>query len=326
MMNSLERILGMLEAFERHGSPETFNVESLYERLAGFERRYPVFCHYLSASLYDETRQLLMARREPITSPPEVAVIMAVHRPRADLLEMAIRSALEQIGVATRLMVSIDGEPDDLELVSRVLAGLPHEGHRVTMLQSPVNEGVGCCRNRALKACTATYFTFLDSDDVFHPLRCLHAWLLLESQSLVRVNTGYSRVSLDQGKLVLLNNQLWANGGTSFLAHTSVLSSYGYLAPLRFWEDTEYQNRLTHYQARMLNAAAVGHYQHTECDPGYHSLATRWRQEAHVIRGHPYLCGTTWGAMDEETAALSRKFQDLYAQLEPSELVNAFPP
>jgi glycosyltransferase involved in cell wall biosynthesis len=286
---------------------------------------YPVFCHYLSTSLYEESRSLLMDRKAPILKPPEISVIMAVHRPNVDLLAMAIRSALEQIGVATSLIISIDGEPSDHALVQDILTKLAPKGKRVRVLLSPQNEGVGRCRNRALTLCRTDYFTFLDCDDIFHPLRCLHAWLILESMSVMRVNTGYSRVSLVDGKIILLNSNLCQNGGNSFLAKTTLLGNYGYLAPLRFWEDTEYQTRLGSYGVSMLSATAVGHYQNTSCSHDYRSLATRWRQEVHLIQGHPYLCGTSWGVIDDETLAIRQHFLDLYSRLKIHELADEFP-
>ncbi|GDX77118.1 hypothetical protein LBMAG41_21960 [Cyanobium sp.] len=78
------------------------------------------------------------------------------------------------------------------------------------------NRGVGLCRNRAFQEVTAPFFSCLDADDIFHPLRCLHALLALQSSGVDRLNTGWSRVSLDENKIVLINDRLHCTGQSSF--------------------------------------------------------------------------------------------------------------
>jgi hypothetical protein len=141
-----------------------------------------------------------------------------------------------------------------------------------------------------------------------------------------RLNTGYSRVSLRQRKILLLQQSFTAVGGNSFPACSGLLASHGYLAPLRFYEDSEYQNRLAHFGVPMAGCAAVAHYQNSEAAASHRSLASRWRWEQHAIAGHPYLCSTVIGAIDAETEAIRDHYNALCARLEPGGLAAAFPP
>jgi hypothetical protein len=124
---------------------------------------------------------------------------------------------------------------------------------------------------------------------------------------------------------VLLQQRLTAVGGNSFLASSALLNSHGFLAPLRFYEDTEYEERLKHYRVPMKSCLAVGHYQNTELYSDYESLATRWRKEAHSIDGHPWLCGTVLGAMDIATSKIRDQYAALYRRVPKEQIASAFP-
>lgn len=297
-----------------------------FDTLTAFDQQFWTFTRYLSLPLYEETSALLQQEGQLLTEAPRIAVVMAVYRPNPQLLRLAIRSALEQVGVRVHLYLSLDGPEGNASLVQEVLTELDTDPEQLSVITQPENRGVGLTRNAALAQLQEEWYTFLDCDDIFHPLRLLHAWLVMKNHNISFLNTSYSRVSLHQKKIVLLQQSLSSVGGNSFLAHRSVLNTYGYLAPLRFWEDTEYQQRLRHFGLTILSTHAIGHFQNTDLTPSYRSLATRWRQEAHTINDHPWLCGTVLGEIDEETLAIRNHFQSLYPRLTIDQLPAVFPP
>lgn len=296
--------------------------------LLDFDAEYWTFVRYLSLPLYEELQGLLSnSSMEGWRQRPALAVVIPVHRPSEHLLRSALRSLRQQVGVAIECLISVDGRQEDLDLVHRLLTeqGGEEEHWKASVFFSEVNRGVGKCRNRALREITSRWFTLLDDDDVFHPLRCLHGWLLMHLHGVPLVSTSWSRVSMSQKKIVLINNSLVNCGVNSFIAATDLLGTYGYMADLRYFEDTEYMQRLQFFQVPMMSSAKVGHYLHTEPNPEYLSLASRWRQEVHPIEGHPYLCGSVIGGIDEECAGYERDYQRRYREALAEGLARAFP-
>ena len=322
----LSRITTICDGLARHPAWDDKQQRVAFDRLSAFDHDFWTFTRYLSLPLYEETNALLHQGDLSILDPPTIAVVMALHRPEPPLLTLAIRSALESVGVRVHLHLSLDGPEGNLPLVEDVLAALAVDRQQVSVHLHPQNRGVGLCRNAALELMQQEWFTFLDCDDIFHPLRLLHAWLETTRHHITFLNTSYSRVSLRQRKIVLLQQGLSSIGGNSFFANRSVLTNYGYLAPLRFWEDSEYQQRLRHFALPMLSSRVIGHYQNTDLAPGYQSLATRWRKEAYSIEGHPWLCGTVLGDIDVETDTIRSHFLALYPRLRAEQLAKVFPP
>jgi glycosyltransferase involved in cell wall biosynthesis len=95
------------------------------------------------------------------------------------------------VGVAIDCLISVDGRVEDRQLVEEVVAELEAAGDdshwRVSVFLLERNRGVGLCRNRAFQEVTAPFFSCLDADDIFHPLRCLHALLALQSSGVDRL-------------------------------------------------------------------------------------------------------------------------------------------
>lgn len=326
ILEHLGRIGDFCCALARHEAWSDERCQAAFDLLAAHDQEFWAFTRYLSLPLYEETMSLL---REPglnLRTPPDIAVVMAVHEPDPELLRLSVRSALAQVGVRVHLHLSLDGPEGNAERVHRTLDELGADPSRVHVHGHPENRGVALCRNAALAKMQEEWFTFLDCDDIFHPLRLLHAWLAMHSLNVVWLSTTCSRVSIEQKKIVLLQQSLSASGMNSFLAHRQVLARYGYLAPLRFWEDSEYQLRLAHFEAPMISCSAVGHYANTRLDDTGSSLGRRWRQEAHVIEGHPWLCGTVLGEIDDETQAIRAHYQALHARLAPEQLSEIFTP
>ncbi len=323
-LEHLGRIAELCDALQR-AQPAT-SLEAVHDALSRFDGEYWTFTKYLSLPLYQETLALLRQAGSSLVTPPRIAVVMAVHRPDPGLLRQSLVSLFSQVGVRVEPVLSLDGPEGGVEVVESVLAELGERAGSLDLVVGATNQGVGPCRNAALRRIRAEWFSFLDCDDIIHPLRCLHAWLALHALDVQRLNTGYSRVSLRQRKILLLQQSLTAVGGNSFLACSALLASHGYLAPLRFYEDSEYQNRLAHFGVPMAGCAAVAHYQNSEAEASHQSLARRWRREQHAIEGHPYLCGTVIGAIDAETEAIRDHYTALYGRLEPGGVAAAFPP
>jgi hypothetical protein len=302
-------------------------------KLLDFDSSFWTFSHYLSLPLYKETLLLLNSGLAASWLPerPRLAVVLPVYCADRDLLQMALQSLQNQLGVQLDVWISIDGRDQDRELVADVLSQLEAEAGATAIVSLQVlhgssNVGVGRCRNRALQNITAPWFTCLDADDIFHPLRCLHALLLLRQLGVERLNTGWSRVSLRQRKIILINGLMASHGHNSFVACTSLLQRYGYLADLRVHEDTEYQQRLQFFQVPMQATSAVGHYLNSEVTPNYQSLSTPLRKNVHAIDDHPYLCGSVIAEADDERLRINQQYQQHYRQLFASALLAAFPP
>ncbi len=302
-------------------------------KLLDFGSRFWTFSHYLSQPLYTETLLLLNSGLAASWLPerPRLAVVVPVYRADRELLQMALHSLHSQVGVDLDVWLSIDGRDQDQQLVADVLSQLEAESEATAIgslrvLHGGSNVGVGRCRNRALRNITTPWFTCLDADDIFHPLRCLHALLLLRQLGVERLNTGWSRVSLRQRKIILINGLMASHGHNSFVACSSLLQRYGYLADLRVHEDTEYQQRLQFFQVPMQATATVGHYLNSEVTPNYQSLSTPLRKDVHIIEDHPYLCGSVIAEADDERLRLHQQYQQHYRQLFSSALLVAFPP
>jgi glycosyltransferase involved in cell wall biosynthesis len=95
-----------------------------------------------------------------------VSVIIPTYN-RADLVERAVRSALEQTYPVSEVIVVDDGSRD---ATRAVLAGLMLAplGDRIAYIYQD-NQGVSMARNRGIQSATGELIAFLDSDDVWEP-------------------------------------------------------------------------------------------------------------------------------------------------------------
>ena len=326
----LERIQACVEAIATLPWIEAGEPQAILQVLLDFDSDHWTLVKYLSLPLYGELVSLLQQGVGPGCLPerPALAVVVPVFEASEALLLPALQSLHGQVGVAIECLISVDGRREDLDLVERLLAKLGDGGPHFTVrvLFGEENTGVARCRNRAMKEMSAPCFTWLDDDDRFHPLRCLHGLLVMALQGVSRINTGWSRASMSQKKIVLINDRLSSFGHNSFIAKSELLEQYGYLADLRIWEDSEYMQRLDHFGVPSLNSPIVGHYLHTEPTASHQSLASGWRQEVHAIEGHPYLCGTVIGKISDELVVREKIYLDLYKSILSASFVKQFPP
>lgn len=97
-----------------------------------------------------------------MSSPPQVSIVIPVFNGAAFLTE-TLRAVQSQRHSNWELIVVDDASTDDsLAVVAR--SGVPAQ------VVSQANAGVSSARNRGLAASTGTFVTFLDQDDVWHPL------------------------------------------------------------------------------------------------------------------------------------------------------------
>lgn len=94
---------------------------------------------------------------------PEVSVIIPAYN-RAERLERAVRSVLEQKGARFELLVVDDASEQPAEALYCELEGL---GHRV--IRQEQNRGPGPARNVGAKVARGEWLAFLDSDDHWLP-------------------------------------------------------------------------------------------------------------------------------------------------------------
>jgi len=327
-----DRIGALLEGLKKFPWLNDYELGKIADSLLDFDGKHWPFIRILSLPLYGELTGLLLSESALpyLQERPRISVVIPVYKARRELLLLGLDSLLKQVAVGIDCLISIDGCEEDRQLVQEVLAELGAEQEtkhwKASVFMLERNRGVGMCRNRALSELKTPFFTCLDADDVFHPLRCLHAYLVLQISGVDRVNTGWSRVSLQQRKIVMINGQLSTHGHNSFMARSELLEKYGFLADLRVHEDTEYMQRLRHFHVPMLDSSIVSHYLNSEVAHDYESLSTPLRQEVIPIDNHPYLCGTVLASADEERLQIERQHQSLYEQVMSTACLQAFPP
>jgi cellulose synthase/poly-beta-1,6-N-acetylglucosamine synthase-like glycosyltransferase len=176
-LTHLDRIAAVVDALRPIPWMDVAELERISLQLLDFDANHWPFLRGLSFPLYVELTALLASGEAlpHLKSRPRIAVVMPVYAPRRDLLKTALDSLRGQVGVAIDCLISVDGRVEDRELVEEVVAELEAAGDdshwRVSVFLLERNRGVGLCRNRAFQEDTAPFFTCLDADDIFHPLR-----------------------------------------------------------------------------------------------------------------------------------------------------------
>jgi succinoglycan biosynthesis protein ExoO len=107
---------------------------------------------------------------------PDVSVIVAAWK-AVDVVERAVRSALQSRGVTVEVIVVDDASPDGTFPLLRQLA--THEP-RLLIDQLPTNAGPAAARNRAIARATARFIAVVDADDEIEPDRLARLVALAE--------------------------------------------------------------------------------------------------------------------------------------------------
>lgn len=106
---------------------------------------------------------------------PTVSVIIPTYN-RADLIERAVRSVLDQTFTDLECLVVDDGSTDETVSVVRSI-----DDDRVTVIEHGENGGAAAARNAGIDASSGEYLAFLDDDDVWRPEKLAKQIDLLES-------------------------------------------------------------------------------------------------------------------------------------------------
>jgi glycosyltransferase involved in cell wall biosynthesis len=120
---------------------------------------------------------------------PFFSVVIPVYN-RADVLETALRSVLDQTFQDFEIVVADDGSKDDpAAVIARI--GDP----RIRLLRQD-NAGGAAARNLGIDAARGVFTAFLDSDDIFlpHHLQAMHDLLAGTTNTV-----GYARIVVDRG-------------------------------------------------------------------------------------------------------------------------------
>lgn len=94
---------------------------------------------------------------------PETTVVIPTYN-RADVLQRAMDSVLDQTVRDFELVVVDDGSTDDTQTVVE-----SYDDDRVRYVAHETNRGANVARNTGIEVAEGTYVAFLDSDDEWHP-------------------------------------------------------------------------------------------------------------------------------------------------------------
>ena len=92
---------------------------------------------------------------------PLVSVIIPTYN-RADFIEKAIQSVLNQTYSNFEIIVVDDGSTDSS---AQIIQKLAEKDHRIRYYKLEVNSGVSIARNTGISLVRGKYIAFLDSDD-----------------------------------------------------------------------------------------------------------------------------------------------------------------
>ena len=203
-------------------------------------------------------RQLL---EPPVARPTlPITVVITCHRPRLDLLHLALQSlALQSVAVQEVLVVD-DGSPvaeaaglaDLLESAGEVLA-LP-----LRLLRQEANQGQYACRNLAITQMTGEVLAIHDDDDLSHPLRLERQWQVLQ-QGAAAVYARHVRLDESMGAPQADGDggAFFGDGITTLLLRRQTALELGGFYPVRSRGDVDFRRRLV----ERYGAARVGRLQ-----------------------------------------------------------------
>ncbi len=306
---------------------QVLSVPLIWKQLQWISTSFPNLNKILSANIVEETiNEIALFGGKKLVSLPSITYIIPVHNCDPELISLTIESLANQIAVQIQSIFIIDGESsNDAATLANCLADKKQLiGAKV--IQHDANKGVAAARNTGMKQITTEFFSWLDANDIIHPLRSIHGILRLINNGAIRINTSYARAILKTGKLVLRNHKFGHIGHTSFIATKEILDKFGYLVDLRAHEDTEYQRRLEYFNANMCSTEVIGHY--LDLNPGssshLHLSHDTW-ESLEIIEGHSYLGATYSGKATAERQAIALKYGLFYEKILRESLMQSFP-
>lgn len=300
-----------------------FNTHKILRR---FYESYPSFWRYLCPNIARNTiRQIQIAQQHRLRIIPEITYILPVYQCDKTKIQESINSIRDQIGVETKCIIVIDGTgPADMDTIKHAINS-SGSAKIFSILDKKENKGVACARNTGMRHINTEYFSWLDANDVIHPLRSLHSILLLLNHHCKRVNTAYARVSLKNKKIITRNGKFSHCGHTSFVSKTSLIRDYGYLSNLKYHEDTEYQQRLEFFNVPIVNSHIATHFLDLEQSSQHlHLSGDSWTQYE-PISDHSYLEGTYEGRPTPERIHWNKQFEKKYNSIRVQMSTDHFP-
>ncbi|MCH5250909.1 MAG: glycosyltransferase [Lachnospiraceae bacterium] len=97
-----------------------------------------------------------------------VSIIIPTYN-RANVIENAIQSILNQTYTEYELLIIDDGSTDNTEEVVNTLASTSTAGSRIRYIKMTENKGVAAARNEGIRQAQYDYIAFQDSDDYWKP-------------------------------------------------------------------------------------------------------------------------------------------------------------
>ena len=326
-VNEFEPSLSRYAAFLDYELTRLFSeynddITSLHAILANFYEMHGALCLNLSSSIITDTIGLLRNYRNADSRClPKITYIVPVHRCDPSLIGQTIKSIADQIGVDCEAIFVVDGAiPAD---ITAVQLGIKEARpcFKASIVVKQENNGVARARNTGMKLIKTEFFSWLDANDLIHPLRSLYCIIQLINNPLFqRINTRYARVSLRTSKVVIRNFQFSFSGHASFVAYSLLLKQYGFLSDLPYHEDTEYLQRLRHFRVPMLESNHVDYYADINLQADEVSLRTEleshlsgdtWR-EIYPISNHPGIEASYNSELSDQRIGFNLEFQEKY--------------
>jgi teichuronic acid biosynthesis glycosyltransferase TuaG len=98
---------------------------------------------------------------------PIVSVIIPVYN-AFDVIEQSVMSVLNQSLHEIEIIIVDDCSSD---CTIQIIENLQSKDDRITLVKNETNEGVANTRNKGIANARGKYIAFLDSDDIWHPLK-----------------------------------------------------------------------------------------------------------------------------------------------------------
>ena len=307
----------------REGTSKSFHT---HQALRRFYEKYPNFWKYLCPNIAINTvRQIELAQQHRFRCTPEITYILPVYQCDELKIRQSINSIRDQIGVTAKCIIIIDGTSEkELEKVKNAI-NTSETPQIFSVIEKKQNRGVALARNSGMRQINTEFFSWLDANDVIHPLRSLHSILLMLNYRCERVNTSYARVNLLNQKIITRNGKFAHCGHTSFTSKTSLVNNYGYLSNLKYHEDTEYQQRLEFFNVPMVNSHIATHFLDLEqCNQHLHLSGDSWTHHE-MISDHSHLGGTYEGKPTPERLEWNKQFNKKYNSIRTKMSTDYFP-